>query len=179
MVRFVPPAPLDAATLGGAFFMLCVPNQYHAIAKRSLSSAGLCGSLRFSSTANRSHSSLRNSAAHLRNSIPLHYNDSLSISIASLCFSLPCRCLSSRGGSIQWLCKSKPFHRSSCHCHAAAPQRIADPLRCLPMLYSSYHCRCSRYSVQISSLPLRVSAHQSNTVASLSDSVANQGNSMP
>lgn len=107
MVRFVPPAPLDAATLVGAFFMPFVSNQYHAEANRRKSSAVLCVSQPFPS-------------------LPLLYISLLCLalpcySIASLCFSLPGRRETPPCQTIALPFNAIQFTSLMCQCAVAMP----------------------------------------------------------
>lgn len=109
MVRFVPPAPLDAATLGGAFFTAF---RFESVPCRGKTSQFLCGSLRFS--------------ALLFPSLPLLYISLLCLampcySIASLCFSLPCRRETPPCQTIALPFNAIQFTSLLCQCAVAMP----------------------------------------------------------
>lgn len=98
MVRFVPPAPLDAATLGGAFLMLCASNRCHSIADRFCSPRLYSTSHLRSSLPPRcvdllSSSRPFNSHASHRSSTPLRIsaNRLIAVALAALCKAVPQR----------------------------------------------------------------------------------------
>lgn len=154
MVRFVPPAPLDAATLGGAFFMPCVSNQYHAKAKRRNSSAVLCVSLPLLIRATRAFATPLQHFAELFLCISMRVSSialpSNAVQFTSLlfrcfsgpCYSLPMLCYASHRNAIPLLIKGIPCHSTS------------EPVEATPLLITailrhhissqdlSPHCRC-------------------------------------
>jgi hypothetical protein len=109
VVRFVPPAPLDAATLGGAFFTAF---RFESVPCRGKTSQFLCGSLRFSSLL--FHCCTSPCYALLCLAMPCY-------SIASLCFSLPCRRETPPCQTIALPFNAIQFTSLLCQCAVAMP----------------------------------------------------------
>ena len=171
MVRFVPPAPLDAATLSGAF-------PFRSISSCRNSSASLCISLHLSSIALQGFAVPSLVSAFLFHAIAVPNQAK-----PPLIVSLPCRCGAAHresvglpSNAVQF--RSLPLHVTARPCHtvaslsdsvanrgyfyAIAPHSHSERFLCRPQLFSAVavrlipalrHCDTKRRSAK----PLRYS----------------------
>lgn len=154
MVRFVPPAPLDAATLGGAFLMLCASNRCHSIADRfcsprlyppahlRISIPPRCVDLLSSSRPFNSHASHRSSTP-----LRISANRLIALALATLCKAVQCRCISRPYRSISKRFRSTSLLSSSFALLGESSPFLAFPLLCPSVRRRSVaRQRCSRRS---------------------------------